>query len=147
MEAEATSRVPVRPRKRITKACDQCNASRSKCDGDRPCARCREVAAVCTFDRVSRRHGRVSKTHHSKHSFTGGASTSSRERSVLPNGPPTGNGLVQIEPQPTGSVQNTMQTGTAQIKAFSSTPSAWFANETSYGDMYGEYPATWLNDL
>ena len=31
------------PRKRISRACDQCNQLRTKCDGEKPCAHC-----ICT---------------------------------------------------------------------------------------------------
>ena len=33
------------PRKRISRACDQCNQLRTKCDGDKPCAHC-----ICGFE-------------------------------------------------------------------------------------------------
>jgi xylanolytic transcriptional activator XlnR len=61
METLTSAPPSEKPRQRITKACDRCNASRSKCNGARPCERCQENGVDCTYHRQSRRHGRVSK--------------------------------------------------------------------------------------
>ena len=48
-------------RQRISKACDQCNVARAKCNGNQPCVRCVQSAEACSYTRPSRRHGRGSK--------------------------------------------------------------------------------------
>ncbi|KXL43730.1 hypothetical protein M433DRAFT_390130 [Acidomyces richmondensis BFW] len=53
------SQLNTAPRKRIAKACDQCNGRRAKCDGERPCKSCRECCIHCTYNRESRRQSRV----------------------------------------------------------------------------------------
>ncbi|RAL13098.1 Zn(II)2Cys6 transcription factor domain-containing protein [Aspergillus homomorphus CBS 101889] len=36
-------------RKRTTKACDWCRLKKSKCDGSKPCYRCKSKNAICSF--------------------------------------------------------------------------------------------------
>ncbi|KAL1876342.1 hypothetical protein VTK73DRAFT_9585 [Phialemonium thermophilum] len=44
------SQLPVKARKkRIPKACGSCRLSKVKCDGQRPCSRCRNLKKTCTF--------------------------------------------------------------------------------------------------
>lgn len=38
------------PRKRISRACDQCNQLRTKCDGEKPCAHCIGTPCPSLFD-------------------------------------------------------------------------------------------------
>ncbi|KAH8764514.1 fungal-specific transcription factor domain-containing protein [Hyaloscypha sp. PMI_1271] len=47
-------------RKRISRACDQCNASRMKCDGQQPCARCIDFEMDCAYMRPRKKRARVS---------------------------------------------------------------------------------------
>lgn len=43
-------------RKRVNKACDRCRLKKSKCDGNRPCNRCKADNAICQFGE-RKRHG------------------------------------------------------------------------------------------
>ena len=134
---EGTETSSPRPRTRISRACDQCNRSRSKCDGSVPCTRCRENVIECSYERVSRRQGRVSKAM-SRRSIAEGTSASGRERPILQSDSAT-----QMDRSGYASSANMMPPGMMQLQA-STMPTAWFTNETSYGDIYGE--PNWFGD-
>ncbi|KAF2719365.1 hypothetical protein K431DRAFT_314190 [Polychaeton citri CBS 116435] len=48
-------------RRRITRACDQCNQLRTKCDGKRPCAHCVEFSLTCEYVRERKKRGKASR--------------------------------------------------------------------------------------
>lgn len=55
----AVSKQPVR--RRISRACDQCNQLRTKCDGKQPCAHCEELGLSCEYARAKKKRGKASK--------------------------------------------------------------------------------------
>lgn len=48
-------------RRRISRACDQCNQLRTKCDGKNPCAHCNEIGLACEYARAHKKRGRAPK--------------------------------------------------------------------------------------
>jgi len=48
-------------RRRISRACDQCNQLRTKCDGKHPCAHCTEIGLQCDYVRAHKKRGRAPK--------------------------------------------------------------------------------------
>ena len=48
-------------RRRISRACDQCNQLRTKCDGQNPCAHCTDNGLPCEYARAHKKRGRASK--------------------------------------------------------------------------------------
>ncbi|KAK4954291.1 hypothetical protein LTR10_007721 [Elasticomyces elasticus] len=54
-----TNGQPVR--RRISRACDQCNQLRTKCDGQHPCAHCVEFALTCEYVRERKKRGKASR--------------------------------------------------------------------------------------
>ncbi|OJJ51138.1 hypothetical protein ASPZODRAFT_148477 [Penicilliopsis zonata CBS 506.65] len=48
-------------RRRISRACDQCNQLRTKCDGQNPCAHCIEFGLACEYARERKKRGKASK--------------------------------------------------------------------------------------
>ncbi len=48
-------------RKRISRACDQCNKLRTKCDGRQPCAHCEEFGLTCEYARERKKRGKASR--------------------------------------------------------------------------------------
>ncbi|KAK5955328.1 hypothetical protein OHC33_004010 [Knufia fluminis] len=48
-------------RRRISRACDQCNQLRTKCDGKTPCAHCTEIGLQCEYVRAHKKRGRAPK--------------------------------------------------------------------------------------
>lgn len=48
-------------RRRISRACDQCNQLRTKCDGKLPCAHCTDNSLACEYARVHKKRGRAPK--------------------------------------------------------------------------------------
>ncbi|KAI9836654.1 MAG: hypothetical protein M1819_001288 [Sarea resinae] len=48
-------------RRRISRACDQCNQLRTKCDGRSPCAHCVEFGLGCEYARERKKRGKASK--------------------------------------------------------------------------------------
>ncbi|KAJ5752980.1 hypothetical protein N7520_009897 [Penicillium odoratum] len=45
-------------RKRVCKACDRCRLKKSKCDGAKPCSRCKADNSICVFGERKRIHER-----------------------------------------------------------------------------------------
>ncbi|KAH6999544.1 transcriptional activator xlnR [Ilyonectria destructans] len=45
-------------RKRVNRACDKCSASRTRCDGQSPCRRCKEYDYACLYTRQVKKRGR-----------------------------------------------------------------------------------------
>jgi hypothetical protein len=58
-QSESGTGQPVR--KRISRACDQCNQLRTKCDGKSPCAHCVEFALTCEYARERKKRGKASR--------------------------------------------------------------------------------------
>jgi xylanolytic transcriptional activator XlnR len=48
-------------RRRISRACDQCNQLRTKCDGKNPCAHCTDNGLPCEYARAHKKRGRAPK--------------------------------------------------------------------------------------
>ncbi|QUC16676.1 uncharacterized protein UV8b_00917 [Ustilaginoidea virens] len=48
-------------RRRISRACDQCNQLRTKCDGKHPCAHCVEYGLGCEYMREKKKRGKASR--------------------------------------------------------------------------------------
>lgn len=48
-------------RRRISRACDQCNQLRTKCDGQHPCAHCVEFGLTCEYARERKKRGKASR--------------------------------------------------------------------------------------
>ncbi|KAK3677862.1 hypothetical protein LTR78_001957 [Recurvomyces mirabilis] len=48
-------------RRRISRACDQCNQLRTKCDGKHPCAHCGEFGLTCEYIRERKKRGKASR--------------------------------------------------------------------------------------
>ena len=48
-------------RRRISRACDQCNQLRTKCDGKNPCAHCVELGLSCEYARERKKRGKASR--------------------------------------------------------------------------------------
>lgn len=48
-------------RRRISRACDQCNHLRTKCDGEQPCAHCEEGGLTCEYARAKKKRGKASR--------------------------------------------------------------------------------------
>jgi hypothetical protein len=48
-------------RRRISRACDQCNQLRTKCDGQLPCAHCIEFGLGCEYIRERKKRGKASR--------------------------------------------------------------------------------------
>lgn len=48
-------------RRRISRACDQCNQLRTKCDGQHPCAHCIEFGLGCDYQRERKKRGKASR--------------------------------------------------------------------------------------
>ncbi|CCG82171.1 Xylanolytic transcriptional activator xlnR [Taphrina deformans PYCC 5710] len=71
-------------RKRISRACDSCNALRTKCDGHQPCRHCVEIGVACQFNRVRKKRGKAAKKDVDALSETGSQQyRSASDRSVL----------------------------------------------------------------
>lgn len=54
------------PYKRARRACDQCSVSRTKCDGQRPCQRCKGMSISCEYERQLKKRGKGSELYPAK---------------------------------------------------------------------------------
>ncbi|KAH8681313.1 fungal-specific transcription factor domain-containing protein [Xylariales sp. PMI_506] len=59
--ANSTARVSAPIRRRITRACDQCNQLRTKCNGQQPCGRCSDFRIKCEYNRERKKRGKASR--------------------------------------------------------------------------------------
>ncbi|KAH7353615.1 transcriptional activator xlnR [Plectosphaerella cucumerina] len=62
-------------RRRISRACDQCNQLRTKCDGQHPCAHCIEFGLTCEYARERKKRGKASRkdlAQQAAHAASGG---------------------------------------------------------------------------
>ena len=60
MSDELTPVESNRKRKRVSRACDACHRSGTKCEVEKdslPCRRCRAGQAICTYDRPLKKRG------------------------------------------------------------------------------------------
>lgn len=57
--SKGTDIAPVR--RRISRACDQCNQLRTRCDGQEPCAHCSEFGLSCEYLRERKKRGKTSR--------------------------------------------------------------------------------------
>ncbi|XP_044722032.1 fungal specific transcription factor domain-containing protein [Hirsutella rhossiliensis] len=48
-------------RRRVSRACDQCNQLRTKCDGQHPCAHCIDINLACEYMREKKKRGKASR--------------------------------------------------------------------------------------
>lgn len=58
-KSKGTDMAPVR--RRISRACDQCNQLRTRCDGQEPCAHCSEFGLSCEYVRERKKRGKTSR--------------------------------------------------------------------------------------
>lgn len=58
-DGKSTNTAPVR--RRISRACDQCNQLRTRCDGQEPCAHCSEFGLSCEYMRERKKRGKTSR--------------------------------------------------------------------------------------
>ncbi|KAK5134064.1 hypothetical protein LTR08_006954 [Meristemomyces frigidus] len=69
-------------RRRISRACDQCNQLRTKCDGQNPCAHCVEFGLTCEYVRERKKRGKASrKDIAAQQAATNGESVDGRDSS------------------------------------------------------------------
>lgn len=59
VDSKVTNTAPVR--RRISRACDQCNQLRTRCDGQEPCAHCSEFGLSCEYMRERKKRGKTSR--------------------------------------------------------------------------------------
>jgi xylanolytic transcriptional activator XlnR len=60
-ELEAVDTDAAGVRRRISRACDQCNSLRTKCDGKHPCQHCMDNGLPCEYARAHKKRGRAPK--------------------------------------------------------------------------------------
>ncbi|KAI1811750.1 fungal-specific transcription factor domain-containing protein [Poronia punctata] len=63
-------------RRRISRACDQCNQLRTKCDGQHPCAHCIEFGLGCEYIRERKKRGKASRKDLAQQAAAQAAATS-----------------------------------------------------------------------
>lgn len=59
VDSKSTNTAPVK--RRISRACDQCNQLRTRCDGQEPCAHCSEFGLSCEYMRERKKRGKTSR--------------------------------------------------------------------------------------
>ncbi|PYH94926.1 Xylanolytic transcriptional activator xlnR [Aspergillus ellipticus CBS 707.79] len=96
-----SSSAPVR--RRISRACDQCNQLRTKCDGQHPCAHCVEFGLTCEYARERKKRGKASKKDLAAAAAHGSIGYSGRGASIVgdqssPDGPSAHDGNGRYDP-------------------------------------------------
>ncbi|KAK5165584.1 uncharacterized protein LTR77_009113 [Saxophila tyrrhenica] len=90
-------------RRRISRACDQCNQLRTKCDGKHPCAHCVEFGLTCEYARERKKRGKASRKDIAAQQAAAAAHGDDKDGS--PTSPVDDNsddGTVQLEEQQRG---------------------------------------------
>lgn len=83
-QARATgSAGPIR--RRISRACDQCNQLRTKCDGQHPCAHCIEFGLGCEYIRERKKRGKASRKDLAQQAAAQAAASSSQNGQKSPS--------------------------------------------------------------
>ncbi|KAJ4138070.1 hypothetical protein NW768_001886 [Fusarium equiseti] len=83
-------------RRRISRACDQCNQLRTKCDGQHPCAHCIEFGLGCEYIRERKKRGKASRKELAQQAAAqaaAAASGQSIDESLSDNGQTSNKGL------------------------------------------------------
>lgn len=75
----ASNGQPVR--RRISRACDQCNQLRTKCDGKSPCAHCVEFGLTCEYVRERKKRGKASRKDLAAQHSSGGVDGEGKDSS------------------------------------------------------------------
>ncbi|SPO00137.1 related to transcription activator [Cephalotrichum gorgonifer] len=73
-------------RRRISRACDQCNQLRTKCDGQHPCAHCVEFGLGCEYIRERKKRGKASRKDLAQQAAQAAASSQNGQKSSSPAG-------------------------------------------------------------
>ncbi|KAL1311777.1 hypothetical protein AAFC00_001861 [Neodothiora populina] len=68
-------------RRRISRACDQCNQLRTKCDGKNPCAHCVEFGLACEYNREKKKRGKASRRELERQKQTSSSADQGRQES------------------------------------------------------------------
>ncbi|KAI9713432.1 MAG: hypothetical protein M1820_000814 [Bogoriella megaspora] len=74
-------------RRRISRACDQCNQLRTKCDGKNPCAHCVEFGLTCEYIRERKKRGKASRKDIAKQQAAAAAAAVSGGQEVSQGSP------------------------------------------------------------
>lgn len=104
-----------KPRKRTSRACDQCNQLRTKCDGLQPCAHCLSLNLDCVYLRIPQKRGKASQTYlESNKKAKEKAQTSNKTRDAT-NNPATTTEDRSTTPQtvPVALISDSSETGSA----------------------------------
>ncbi|MCJ1311297.1 hypothetical protein MMC25_004968 [Agyrium rufum] len=97
-DGKSNSGAPVR--RRISRACDQCNQLRTKCDGRSPCAHCIEFGLACEYFRERKKRGKASRKELAQQQNANSASA---------NNPPSPSGYSSDAHSPTQSSYGTQE--------------------------------------
>ncbi|KAH0552844.1 hypothetical protein GP486_006955 [Trichoglossum hirsutum] len=84
-------------RRRISRACDQCNQLRTKCDGKLPCAHCVDFSLSCEYVRERKKRGKASRKDIQQQQAAAAAAAGIAQ---------SPNGFSSEDPSPTGSIQS-----------------------------------------
>ncbi|KUI68579.1 hypothetical protein VM1G_04183 [Cytospora mali] len=93
----ASINTPIR--RRISRACDQCNQLRTKCDGQHPCAHCIDFGLGCEYQRERKKRGKASKKDLAQQAATQAAVATDDARSPA-SGAEHNQSSEQTEPTP-----------------------------------------------
>ncbi|KAI5291306.1 hypothetical protein KEM54_005485 [Ascosphaera aggregata] len=108
---KASHSAPVR--RRISRACDQCNQLRTKCDGQTPCAHCLEFGLNCEYARERKKRGKVSKRHLAQQAANSAAAAAAVGDTPSAPSNPSSNGAIAVSqaPNPSKPAETNQQDG------------------------------------
>lgn len=90
VDGTSTNTAPVR--RRISRACDQCNQLRTRCDGQEPCGHCSEFSLTCEYMRERKKRGKTSRKDTAQRDPAANALSSREYSSEAPSPSQTHNG-------------------------------------------------------
>ncbi|KAK4240902.1 fungal-specific transcription factor domain-containing protein [Achaetomium macrosporum] len=105
-------------RRRISRACDQCNQLRTKCDGQHPCAHCIEFQLGCEYIRERKKRGKASRKDLAQQA----AAQAAAAAAAAQNG-------TKSENQTTSESGQSAESGSDTVKASTAKPSLTVSTE------------------
>lgn len=126
LDSQSKNTAPIR--RRISRACDQCNQLRTKCDGQEPCAHCTEFGLSCEYMRERKKRGKTSRKDTAQQDSAAIARTTREHSSEGPsptithNGPDSRSAVSQAPPADGGSRSDSMSTAKPEKSAIVDRP-------------------------
>ncbi|KAF2157785.1 hypothetical protein K461DRAFT_317826 [Myriangium duriaei CBS 260.36] len=123
-------------RRRISRACDQCNQLRTKCDGKFPCAHCVEFGLTCEYARERKKRGKASRKEIAAQKAAAAAASSTD----LDHGSPQSSRSESDRPPPATAAGTKRRRSSANMASRPGPPQRGFTASTQHTNEPSAFP-------